>query len=138
MIDKRNPIAPDHFQYRIDQVFLVGTMIPLTQITCAIRVFGRRLHLNIIYTTFAFEAVIFGEFNSKMYLEDIFKRHLPLMSVTLGVFIQCEQIPELVDAEMPLHVFLIVHHATAQRLFVSLSLKYLFLHSARRKHSINL
>ena len=53
------------------------------------------------------------------------------MSVTDGRFVQREQVSELADAEMSLHIFFVVNYATAERLLVSLSLKDLLLKSSR-------
>ncbi len=55
VIHKSNPVTPDHFQQWIDKALLVCTVVPLTQITCAIRVLWGRFCLNIVHTTLAFK-----------------------------------------------------------------------------------
>lgn len=45
------------------------------------------------------------------------------MSVTVGVLLQFEQVAELLAAEVPLHIFFLVHHTTAQGFLVSLALE---------------
>jgi hypothetical protein len=116
IINKGNGIAPNSFENRIDQGLFVGTMVPLAEITCAIRVFRRRFHLNVVHTTFALET---------------------LVRVTFRVLVQREQITQFAYAKMSFHIFLVVDHTTAQRLLVRLALKYLLFQSARGKQTVN-
>lgn len=51
------------------------------------------------------------------------KESLRVMCVTAGVLLQLEQVAELLTAEMPLHIFLFIHHTTAQGFLVSLPLE---------------
>lgn len=58
--------------------------------------------------------------------EQTLEQTLLVMGVAEGV-LQLEQFPELGNAEMTLHVFLVVHDAAAQCLLVRLSLENLLL-----------
>lgn len=54
------------------------------------------------------------------------KESLRVMCVTAGVLLQLEQVAELLAAKMPLHIFLLIHHTTAQGFLVGLPLEDLF------------
>lgn len=76
------------------------------------------------------------------------KRHSPIVRITIGDghgghtdllvvrvaeggLVEREEVTEVAHREVPLHVFLIVHHTRAQRLLVRLTLEYLLLYRAR-------
>ena len=66
--------------------------------------------MNVIHASFALEAIV---------------------RVALGVLVEREQIAQLANAEMSLHVLFVVDHTTAQRFFVRLTLKDLLFEGAR-------
>lgn len=50
------------------------------------------------------------------------------MGVTGGGLIQCEQLLELPEREVPLYILLFIHHTAAECLLVGLALEYLLLY----------
>ena len=52
------------------------------------------------------------------------------MCVAVGVFVELEEVSQVLQREMPLHLFLVVDHTRAEGLLVRLSLKDLFLNTA--------
>lgn len=58
---------------------------------------------------------------------------LLVVSVTECVLLQLEEISELRESEMRLHVFFLVHHFRTERFFVRLPLENLFLDGSSLK-----
>lgn len=63
---------------------------------------------------------------------------LLVVSVTECVFLQLEQISELGEREMRLHVFFLIHHLGTESLFVRLPLENLFLDGSGLKFGLTL
>jgi len=56
------------------------------------------------------------------------------MRVTQCCLIQGEEVAEVTDAEMSLHIVLLIHHTATQSLLVSLPLQHLLLNAASLQH----
>ena len=56
--------------------------------------------------------------------------HILIVCVRGSLLIQLEEVPEVVQGEVPLNIFLLVNNAATESLLVCLSLEYLLLNRA--------
>ena len=116
MKDKGYSCVPNLLQSQVLQSFLAGGVEPLRHVWVAVRVFWRRSHLHPRHAPPALKLVV---------------------GIARGVGLQLEQVPQVWQGEVPLHVLLLVHHAGTEGLLVCLPLEYLLLDGPNRQHPID-